>query len=184
MVTTGQWLATRDSRTVCWTAKIEKCRKRPVFLVRLAWRSWQGAHPSYVEGAYGRDDIFRAYDREAGIEKGLADYIRRYIYNCDDHAAYIELVSKDRLLQLGHSRAVGKSHERSAIAARLALHRARTFRWRGFDEIGNPSDAALLAKHSRAPEMTLIYESGIVDSDPTSKPPLSTVAHQFLKEPR
>ena len=43
-----------------------------------------------------------------------------------------------------------------------------------FVGIGNPSDAALLAKHSHAPEMTLIYESGVVDSDPTSKPPLST----------
>lgn len=43
-----------------------------------------------------------------------------------------------------------------------------------FVGIGNPSDAALLAKHSHAPDMTLIYESGVIGSDPTSKPPLST----------
>ncbi|HAA92740.1 MAG TPA: 3-oxoadipate--succinyl-CoA transferase subunit B [Rhodospirillaceae bacterium] len=43
-----------------------------------------------------------------------------------------------------------------------------------FVGIGNPSDAALLAKHSHAPDMTIIYESGVIGSDPTSKPPLST----------
>jgi glutaconate CoA-transferase subunit B len=42
-----------------------------------------------------------------------------------------------------------------------------------FVGIGNPSDAALLAKHSHAPDMTLIYESGVIGSDP-KEPPLST----------
>ena len=35
-----------------------------------------------------------------------------------------------------------------------------------FVGIGNPSDAALLAKHTHAPDMTLIYESGVIGSDP------------------
>ena len=62
------------------------------------------------------------------------------------------------------------------VAARLALAAVRELLDGEvcFVGIGNPSDAALLAKHSHAPEMTLIYESGVVDSDPTSKPPLST----------
>jgi glutaconate CoA-transferase subunit B len=42
-----------------------------------------------------------------------------------------------------------------------------------FVGIGNPSDAALIAKHSHAPDMTLNYESGVIGSDPQS-PPLST----------
>ncbi|MEQ8194917.1 MAG: CoA-transferase [Rhodospirillales bacterium] len=42
-----------------------------------------------------------------------------------------------------------------------------------FVGIGNPSDAALLAKHTHAPDMTLIYESGVIGSDPKT-PPLST----------
>ena len=63
-----------------------------------------------------------------------------------------------------------------SVAIRLALAAARELVDGEvcFVGIGNPSDAALLAKHSHAPEMTLIYESGVVDSDPTSKPPLST----------
>ena len=42
-----------------------------------------------------------------------------------------------------------------------------------FVGIGNPSDAALLAKHTHAPDMSLIYESGVIGSDPKD-PPLST----------
>ena len=86
------------------TAEIEKMPEvtripgyRTTGVAELAW----GAHPSYVEGAYGRDDDhFHAYDREARMEKGLADYIRRYVYNCADHAAYIETVGKERLAEL------------------------------------------------------------------------------------
>ena len=62
------------------------------------------------------------------------------------------------------------------VAIRLALAAARELQ-NGevcFVGIGNPSDAALLAKHSRAPELTLIFESGVVGSNPISKPPLST----------
>ncbi len=42
-----------------------------------------------------------------------------------------------------------------------------------FVGIGIPSDAALLAKHTHAPDLTLIYESGAISADPES-PPLST----------
>lgn len=56
-----------------------------------------------------------------------------------------------------------------ALAGALELNDAEVC----FVGIGNPSDAALLAKHSHAPDMTLIYESGVIGSDPQT-PPLST----------
>ncbi|MBT7771564.1 MAG: CoA-transferase subunit beta, partial [Rhodospirillales bacterium] len=42
-----------------------------------------------------------------------------------------------------------------------------------FVGIGIPSDAAVLAKHTHAPDMSLIFESGVIGSDPLT-PPLST----------
>ena len=57
-----------------------------------------GAHPSYVEGVYGRDDDqYFAYDREARNVEGLEDYLRRWIYNCANHSAYLNAVGKKRL---------------------------------------------------------------------------------------
>jgi len=58
---------------------------------------------------------------------------------------------------------------RLALAASMELQDGEVC----FVGIGNPSDAALLAKHSHAPDMTLIYESGVIGSDP-KEPPLST----------
>ena len=42
-----------------------------------------------------------------------------------------------------------------------------------FVGIGIPADAACIAKHSHAPDLTLIFESGVIGADPPS-PPLST----------
>jgi glutaconate CoA-transferase, subunit B len=58
---------------------------------------------------------------------------------------------------------------RLALAAALELQDGEVC----FVGIGNPSDAALLAKHTHAPDMSLIYESGVIGSDPKD-PPLST----------
>ena len=60
-----------------------------------------GALPSYVEGYYGRDDDhFFAYDKEARSEEGLADYLKRYVHDCADHAAYLDLVGEELLAKL------------------------------------------------------------------------------------
>ncbi|MDB3953155.1 CoA-transferase subunit beta [Alphaproteobacteria bacterium] len=58
---------------------------------------------------------------------------------------------------------------RLALAAALELQDGEVC----FVGIGNPSDAALLAKHTHAPDMSLIYESGVIGSEP-KEPPLST----------
>jgi glutaconate CoA-transferase subunit B len=42
-----------------------------------------------------------------------------------------------------------------------------------FVGIGIPADAALIAKHSHAPNLNLIFESGVIGANP-QKPPLST----------
>jgi glutaconate CoA-transferase subunit B len=59
--------------------------------------------------------------------------------------------------------------------AQLALAGARelTNNDACFVGIGVPSDAAVLAKHTHAPDMSLIYESGVISADPIT-PPLST----------
>lgn len=55
------------------------------------------------------------------------------------------------------------------VAASLSLKDGDTC----FVGIGIPSLAAMLAKHSHAPGLVLIYESGAIDADPVI-PPLST----------
>jgi glutaconate CoA-transferase, subunit B len=60
-------------------------------------------------------------------------------------------------------------------AAQLALAGARELSSDDacFVGIGIPSDTAVLAKHTHAPDMSLIFESGVIGSDPVT-PPLST----------
>lgn len=60
-------------------------------------------------------------------------------------------------------------------AARIALAAAQELRdgESCFVGIGIPSDAALLARRSHAPGLTLIYEAGVFGADPP-RPPLST----------
>jgi glutaconate CoA-transferase subunit B len=50
-----------------------------------------------------------------------------------------------------------------------------------FVGIGLPSLAALLAKHTHAPDLTLVYESGVIDAIPPS-PPLSTGSPAVLDD--
>lgn len=60
-------------------------------------------------------------------------------------------------------------------AARIALLAARELAdgETCFVGIGIPSDAACVARHSHAPGLTLIFESGVIGADPPT-PPLST----------
>ncbi|MFL2688722.1 MAG: CoA transferase subunit A [Alphaproteobacteria bacterium] len=60
-----------------------------------------GAHPSYVEGYYGRDDDhFFAYDTESRSEEGLANYLKRWVYDCADHTAYLDAVGAELLAKM------------------------------------------------------------------------------------
>ena len=66
-------------------------------VAELRW----GAHPSYVEGYYGRDDDhYFTYDKEARSEEGLAAYLKRWVFDCAGHSAYLGLVGEEVLAEL------------------------------------------------------------------------------------
>lgn len=60
-----------------------------------------GAHPSYVDGVYGRDDDhFRAYDAVSRDAGSLADYLKKWVHGCLDREMYLQCVGKERLAEL------------------------------------------------------------------------------------
>jgi glutaconate CoA-transferase subunit A len=66
-------------------------------VVQVPW----GAHPSYVDGSYGRDDNhFRDYDSISREPKSLAKYLKKWVYECDDRGSYIECVGQEKLSEL------------------------------------------------------------------------------------
>jgi glutaconate CoA-transferase subunit A len=66
-------------------------------LVQVPW----GAHPSYVDGHYGRDDDhFRDYDSVSRKSESSADYLNKWVYECTDREAYLECVGAERLAEL------------------------------------------------------------------------------------
>lgn len=68
--------------------------ERVAAVVAVPW----GAHPSYVDGYYGRDDAHYAdYDRRARTEEGLEDYLRQWVDEVADRAAYQRLVPQHLL---------------------------------------------------------------------------------------
>jgi glutaconate CoA-transferase subunit A len=61
-----------------------------------------GAHPSYVEGYYGRDDDhFYLYDRVSRKAADLDAYLDRYVYQVPDRAAYLNSLDPEVLRRIG-----------------------------------------------------------------------------------
>jgi glutaconate CoA-transferase, subunit A len=61
-----------------------------------------GAHPSYVQGYYGRDDRHYAeYDKISRKPEDVAAYLDRYVYGVPDRAAYLALFEQVRIAALG-----------------------------------------------------------------------------------
>ncbi|MBT3905884.1 MAG: CoA transferase subunit A [Rhodospirillaceae bacterium] len=55
-----------------------------------------GAHPSYVDGDYGRDDEhFRMYDTISRDADTLMDYLKTWVYDCPDREAYLRCIGED-----------------------------------------------------------------------------------------
>ena len=72
-----------------------------------------GAHPSYVQGAYDRDNRFYLdWDPITRDEDAVQAWLREWVYDLDGRAAYIEKLGAERI----------------AVAApeRAARHRARS----------------------------------------------------------
>ena len=60
-----------------------------------------GAHPSYVQGAYDRDNRFYLdWDAITRDEDALQAWLREWVYGVDDRAAYVQKVGPDRLASL------------------------------------------------------------------------------------
>jgi len=73
----------------------------PGFLVSSLVHCPFGAHPSFAQGYYDRDN--RAYAEWARIsrdETEVADYLREWVYDVPDRTAYLEKLGEDHLARL------------------------------------------------------------------------------------
>jgi glutaconate CoA-transferase subunit A len=60
-----------------------------------------GAHPSYVQGAYDRDNRFYLdWDAITKDEAALQGWLREWVYGLDGRAAYVEKLGKERVVAL------------------------------------------------------------------------------------
>jgi glutaconate CoA-transferase subunit A len=64
-----------------------------------------GAHPSYVQDYYGRDDAhFAEYDRISRKPETMKEYLEKYVLGVGDRAGYLALFDRARLEALGLTR--------------------------------------------------------------------------------
>lgn len=60
-----------------------------------------GAHPSYVQGYYDRDNAFYlAWDRISRDPDKTAEWLQEWVYDVPDRASYLEKLGPDRLADL------------------------------------------------------------------------------------
>src|SRR5216117_972952 len=60
-----------------------------------------GAHPSYVQGSYDRDNPFYlAWDPISRDEAAIQDWLRQWVYDLDGRAAYADKLGADRVASL------------------------------------------------------------------------------------
>ncbi|MEL0105346.1 MAG: CoA-transferase [Rhodospirillaceae bacterium] len=60
-----------------------------------------GAHPSYVEGYYGRDDEhFYAYDKAGRDAETLQTYLKEWVFDCPTRDQYLETIGAKKLSAL------------------------------------------------------------------------------------
>src|SRR5581483_7823614 len=56
-----------------------------------------GAHPSPVQGYYNRDHAaFHEYHEQTRTPEGFAEWLREWVYNLPDRAAYLEHLGSER----------------------------------------------------------------------------------------
>jgi len=60
-----------------------------------------GAHPSYVQGYYDRDnEFYLAWDKISRSEENTKAWLKEWVYDIDDRAAYLEKLGRVRLEKL------------------------------------------------------------------------------------
>jgi glutaconate CoA-transferase, subunit A len=68
-----------------------------------------GAHPSYIEDYYDRDDAhFNEYDDIARKPESMTDYLDKYVHGVTDRAGYLSLFDSARLEKLGLADKAGR----------------------------------------------------------------------------
>ena len=144
-----------------------------------------GAHPSYVQGAYDRDNRFYLdWDAITRDEAAVQAWLREWVHGLDGRAAYIEKLGAERVaalrpglgaVRLGRLRgstgdatasgAFSKS-EMMIVAAARELAGQRVC----FVGVGLPNIAVNLAQRTVAPELELVYEAGVFGARPARLP--------------
>jgi len=60
-----------------------------------------GAHPSYVQGAYDRDNRFYLdWDQMSRDEAAIQNWLRSWVYDLDGRTAYVEKLGEERIASL------------------------------------------------------------------------------------
>ncbi len=93
-IVSGDVIASDPNRTVV-----------PGFLVSAVVEAKYGAHPSPVQGYYGRDDAyFRQYHEQTKTAEDSAKWAARWVYGVKDRAEYVGLLGKCRMEELAVKR--------------------------------------------------------------------------------
>ncbi len=137
-----------------------------------------GAHPSFAQGYYDRDNAFyRDWDAISRDPARLDAWLEEWVRNVPDRAGYLAKMDHETLdapearppaVRLGRLRRVPVStpDELMIAAAAAELVGVKTV----FVGIGLPNAAANLARQTVAPDLELIYESGVIGSRPSRLP--------------
>lgn len=73
----------------------------PGFAVHAVVRSPWGAHPSFSQGYYDRDNpMYIDWGSACRDEEAIAAYLRKWVYDVPDREAYMRLFDAERLLRL------------------------------------------------------------------------------------
>jgi glutaconate CoA-transferase, subunit A len=74
----------------------------PGFTVAAVVHEPLGAHPSPVQGYYGRDhEFFADYHAQSRTIEGFADWLDRWVFQISDRRDYIRQIGVDRIANLG-----------------------------------------------------------------------------------
>jgi len=73
----------------------------PSFKVNAIVKEPWGAHPSYVQGFYDRDEnMYQSYGETAKTNEGFQKYIEEWVLNVPDRKRYVEKLGTARIIEL------------------------------------------------------------------------------------
>jgi glutaconate CoA-transferase subunit B len=138
-----------------------------------------GAYPSYAQGCYSRDNAFYlAWDDISRDRHTFGRWMDEHVFGRPDHAAHLRSLGVASSAASATAPAVrcplpAASSQLPWTPEEMMTVAAARLLWNGcvcFVGIGLPSAAANLARHTLAPDIVLIYESGTVGTKPDVLP--------------